>query len=224
MGVWSERSGACDGSPVLDALGVSHGFAVRLAGVDVVVEKAEALERLAEFHGDVQRQCGLGGRRLCLAEQVHGEGVAVVSRGSDVLATGMDALVTQDPEVALGIYVADCCAVYLVDRENGALGLAHSGAKGTRLGVVPRTIEKMQDTFGTKPSSLVVVLSPCIRPPWYEVDFALEIQQQCRNLGVTDVFDSGVCTGTKMDRYYSYRREQGKTGRMLALLGQACSI
>jgi hypothetical protein len=77
----------------------------------------------------------------------------------------------------------------------------------------------MIDRFGSDPADFVVHLSPCIRPPHYEVDFAAEIVQQCRALGVSEIHDSGVCTAGDLDRYYSYRAEKGKTGRMLALLG-----
>jgi polyphenol oxidase len=43
--------------------------------------------------------------------------------------------------------------------------------------------------------------------------------KQCRAAGVTQIHDSGVCTACDLERYYSYRAEKGKTGRMLALLG-----
>jgi copper oxidase (laccase) domain-containing protein len=68
---------------------------------------------------------------------------------------------------------------------------------------------------------MIVQLSPCIRPPHYEVDFAAEIIRQCRVLGVRNVRDCGTCTACDLRRYYSYRAEKGKTGRMLAVLGLA---
>ncbi len=61
-------------------------------------------------------------------------------------------------------------------------------------------------------------LGPCIRPPWYETDFAAEIVRQLRAAGVGRVEDGGTCTAADPERYYSYRREKGQTGRMLALL------
>jgi copper oxidase (laccase) domain-containing protein len=129
-----------------------------------------------------------------------------------------DGLITNQRGVCLGIYVADCCAVYLLDQRFGAIGLVHSGKKGTELGVVPNAIESMGEHFGSRPSDLVVQLSPCIRPPHYEIDFAAEIVRQCHALGVTKVHDSGVCTACDLNRYYSYRAEKGRTGRMLAFL------
>jgi copper oxidase (laccase) domain-containing protein len=97
--------------------------------------------------------------------------------------------------------------------------LAHSGKKGTELGIAPKTIKQMNETFGSDPANMIVQLSPCIRPPHYETDFAAEIIRQCRSCGVKQIHDSGVCTACDLDRYYSYRAEKGKTGRMLALLG-----
>ena len=49
-------------------------------------------------------------------------------------------------------------------------------------------------------------------------DFAAEIVRVCRERGVKNIHDSGVCTACDLERYYSYRAEEGKTGRMLALL------
>jgi len=132
---------------------------------------------------------------------------------------GCDGLITNQCRVALGIYVADCCAVYIVDPKTPAIGLVHSGRKGTELGVVTNAINQMVHRFSSDPANMIVQLSPCIRPPYYEVDFAAEIAQQCRTLGIQQIYDSGICTACDLDRYYSYRSEKGKTGRMLALLG-----
>jgi copper oxidase (laccase) domain-containing protein len=127
-------------------------------------------------------------------------------------------LITNQRGVCLGIYVADCCAVYLVDPVRSAIGLVHSGKKGTELGIASKAIESMAEHFGSHASDLIVQLSPCIRPPHYEIDFAADIVRQCRELGVSSVHDSAVCTACDLDRYYSYRAEKGRTGRMLAFL------
>ena len=205
-------------SLALDALGAPHGFALRQPALDVEVERGEALARLGPAHGELRRELGFGGMLWCMAEQVHGAGVSEATCEGGVHYPGVDALVTSDSRVCLGMYVADCCAVFVVDPENKAVALAHAGAKGTRLGVVPATLELMRRSFASRPEALTVVLSACIRPPLYEVDFAAEIRAQCRELGVSRVVDSGQCTGSDLKRYYSYRMERGRTGRMLALL------
>ena len=130
-----------------------------------------------------------------------------------------DGIITNQRGVALGIYVADCCAVYIVDPTTPAIGLVHSGRKGTELGVVTNAIRQMIQRFGSDPANMVVQLSPCIRPPHYEVDFASEIMRQCRAQGVHYIHDSGTCTACELSRYYSYRAEKGKTGRMQAVIG-----
>jgi copper oxidase (laccase) domain-containing protein len=155
---------------------------------------------------------------LRLAEQVHGNSVAVVTVDSAAKSKQVDALITRDPEVLLGITVADCCAVFLVDPEQCAIGLVHSGKKGTELNIVDAAVQKMATEFGTEPADLVAQLSPCIRPPDYEVDFAADIVRNLKRSGVSSVFDSQENTAADLERYYSYRKEKGRTGRMLALL------
>ena len=62
------------------------------------------------------------------------------------------------------------------------------------------------------------MLGPCIRPPHYEVDFAGEIGRQAGRAGVGNFLDCGLDTAADLDRFYSYRLESGKTGRMMALI------
>lgn len=201
----------------LEATGVArHGFIGRVPGVDVNVDREAALARLEGVHDAVQESLGLG--RLITAEQVHGNQVAVVDRTTLAPVAATDGLLTRDPEVCLGIYVADCGAVFLADPVQRAVGLLHSGRKGTELGISTAAIRRMQEAFGSDPGDLVVQLSPCIRPPHYEIDFAAEIIRQCREAGVKSAHDCGTCTAANVQAYYSYRLEKGKTGRMLALL------
>jgi len=207
--------------PALSALpDVVHGFTLRVHGLKMSHDKAEALARLDSVHREIRAQQGLGAAPFVTAQQVHGNRIAVIdgAMAEDKCFESYDGLITNQRGVCLGIYVADCCAVYLVDPVRGAIGLVHSGKKGTELGVVSKAIESMTGHFGSSASDLVVQLSSCIRPPHYEIDFASEILRQCRELGVITVKDSGVCTACDLNRYYSYRAEKGRTGRMLAFL------
>jgi copper oxidase (laccase) domain-containing protein len=215
--------------PALSAIGICrHAFIQRIPGIDVSHDKGEVLERLDAAHREIRNATGFGDWPLFTAEQIHGNKIAIVDRAvaSAVLSgvdgrefPGCDAIITNQRSVALGIYVADCCAVYIVDPKTPAIGLVHSGRKGTELGVVTNAIKQMIDRFGSDPAEIIVQLSPCIRPPHYEVDFAADIVRQCRALGVHQIHDSGICTACDLERYYSYRAEKGKTGRMLAVLG-----
>jgi copper oxidase (laccase) domain-containing protein len=199
---------------------VVHGFTLRVPGLEMSHDKAEALARLDGVHRKLRSEHGLADMPFITAQQVHGKEIGVVdSRVSeDKCFENCDGLITDQRGVCLGIYIADCCAVFLVDPVQRAIGLMHSGKKGTKLGVVASGIETMTARFGSHPSDLVVQLSPCIRPPHYEIDFAAEVVRQCRDLGVTSVHDCGMCTACDLKRYYSYRAEKGRTGRMLAFL------
>jgi purine-nucleoside/S-methyl-5'-thioadenosine phosphorylase / adenosine deaminase len=215
--------------PALSAIGICrHAFAQRIPGIDVSHDKAEVLKRLAAAHREIRNAIGVGDWPLFTAQQIHGDKIAIVDLAGcggspvgceDKHFASCDGIITNQRGIMLGVYVADCCAVYIVDPNTPAIGLVHSGRKGTELGVVPNAITQMSDRFGSDPAKMLVQLSPCIHPPHYEVDFAVEIVRQCRSLGVKEIHDSDICTACDLDHYYSYRAEKGKTGRMLALLG-----
>jgi polyphenol oxidase len=222
--------------PALNAIEMCrHIFTRRIPGIDVSHDKSEALRRLDAAHREIRRAIGVADWPMVTVEQIHGNRLAIADAkfvlhmqrnpGSGISSelaehfAGCDGIITSQRGVALGIYVADCCAVYIVDPKTPAIGLVHSGRKGTELGVVTNAIKQMIDRFGSDPTNTIVQLSPCIRPPHYETDFAAEIIRQCRALGVKEIHDSGVCTACDLNRYYSYRAEKGKTGRMLALIG-----
>jgi len=222
--------------PALSAIGICrHVFIQRIPGIDVSHDKAEVLERLDAAHREIRKETGFGNWPLFTAEQIHGNEIALIDKVGSALRAdrgrrgaaslpgrefpGCDGIITNQRSVALGIYVADCCAVYIVDPRTPAIGLVHSGRKGTELGVVTNAIRQMIERFGSNPANMIVQLSPCIRPPHYEVDFAAEIIRQCRSIGIKEIHDSGVCTACDLGRYYSYRAEKGKTGRMLAMIG-----
>jgi copper oxidase (laccase) domain-containing protein len=200
---------------------VVHGFTLRVPGIEMSHDKMEALARLDGVHREIRDAQGLGSAPFITAQQVHGERIGIVDKpaAGDECFDSCDGLISlNQPGVCLGIYVADCCAVYIADPVRYAIGLVHSGKKGTELGVVSNAIRTMAQHFGSRASDLIVQLSPCIRPPHYETDFAGQIVRQCLDLGVTAVNDCGVCTACDLNRYYSYRAERGRTGRMLAFL------
>jgi copper oxidase (laccase) domain-containing protein len=187
--------------PALSETGVvEHGFMLRIPGLDVKTDRETALQRLEHYHRD--QLASVGPRSLRLAEQIHGAGVAAVD----------------DPDVVLGIHVADCCAVFLVDPIRRVIGLVHSGKKGTERNIVGAAIRKLRNQFHSESKDLIAVLSPCIRPPYYEVDFAESIVAQIGAENVGKIYDDRENTGSDLERFYSYRMEKGRTGRMLAYL------
>jgi len=220
--------------PALNAIGICrHVFTQRIPGIDVSHGKAEVLNRLDAAHHEIRNAIRVGDWPVFTAQQIHGKQIAVASlavaerRRVDSCSRGpvtrefprCDGIITNQRGIALGVHVADCCAVYIIDPKTPAIGLVHSGRKGTELGVVPNAITQIIERFGSDPANMIVQLSPCIRPPHYEVDFAAEIVRQCRAHGIKEIHDIGLCTACDLDRYYSYRAGKGKTGRMLALIG-----
>jgi polyphenol oxidase len=209
--------------PALAAHGavVAHGFVRRVPGVDLSLSKSEVLERLGPWHESAVEALGFSVDRLFTAKQLHGADVAAITEKSPRQSAGVDGLMTNVPGLLLGIHVADCGPVYILDPVRRAVALLHSGKHGTRLGISARAIGMMREHYGSRPGDLIVQLGPCIRVPQYDVDFASQILTDCIAAGVPrpQVHDCGTCTALDPDRYYSYRRDRGKTGRLLALLG-----
>ncbi len=207
--------------PALDALGFCRSvFIGRTPGIDVLADRETALARLRQSHDQTLASRGFNVTRRASAEQIHGSGVAAVT-GESVAASpvrGVDALATGAPGLCLSIYVADCAAIYFADPRRRVIALAHSGRKGTELNIVGETIALMADRFGSVPANLTIAVSPCIRPPYYEVDFAAQIAAQARACGAGSFHDDGLSTASNAGQFYSYRLEKGRTGRMLAAI------
>jgi copper oxidase (laccase) domain-containing protein len=216
---------SCTGflEPLRELPGVRAGWLGRLLDLDLALERDQAMQRLRPHHQRwVHDQAGPG-VRWWRPEQVHGDGVAVVPANHTIKAAdglpvvpAVDGLITAARGQLLSVVVADCGPLWLAARSGEAVGLVHSGRRGTELGILEQAVKKMTGHFGIRPSELVAVLGPCIRPPHYEVDFAAEIGHQAARLGVGAYHDCGRNTATEPDTCYSYRVERGRTGRMLA--------
>jgi copper oxidase (laccase) domain-containing protein len=188
--------------------GLTHGFSLRT----VAETKAD------EFLPRLLVQLGFSPATAATAEQIHGAGVGIVEAESTFPVPGVDALITARRGVPLVIRCADCAPVYLVDPVTPAVGLVHSGKRGTLAGIVQSTLDAMRDRFGSRPGHCHAFTGPCIGPCHYEMDIASEIERQLHSAGVIDTGQAAVCTACRLDRYFSYRAEKGQTGRMFAVL------
>lgn len=210
--------------PPLDSLpGLVHGFLLRSPEIEVDTDRETALARLAPFYIEQLALLGVCPDHLATGEQVHG---AVIKRVDGAGPSSghfpdTDGLITGTAGQYIGVFVADCGAVFLADPVKRVCAVVHSGKKGTELGIAPAAVAAMQELYGSNPSDLIVQVAPCIRPPAYEIDFAARIVADCVASGVPEanVIDCGICTSRNLERYYSYRTEKGKTGRHFAVIG-----
>ena len=128
--------------PALERAGCVHGFVRRIPGIELSHDKAAILENLDQVHREARHALGLLERKFVTARQVHGNNVAVIDSvpADDKCFERCDGLITNQRDVCLGVYVADCCAIYLVDQNARAIALVHSGKKGTALGIAGKAI------------------------------------------------------------------------------------
>lgn len=184
----------------------------------------------------------LGGSvdRLALGKQVHKADVRYVTMPGEYDET--DAMVTDQPGIWLAIQVADCAPVLLADRKNNIIGAAHAGWRGAVAGIVPKTIKKMVDR-GAQPEQLEAFVGPCISFKNFEVgaevaqefpqdlvdhttysrphaDLKSLVNRQLEQAGVRSesIEISSLCTMEHEEMLYSHRLQNGKTGRMMAVI------
>ena len=88
-------------------------------------------------------------------------------------------MITNVPGIVLATFYADCVPLYFVDPVKKAIGLSHSGWRGTVRKIGKRTVQEMADHYGSRPEDIVAVIGPSICQECYEVseDVILEFQQ-----------------------------------------------
>ena len=106
---------------------IRAAFIQRAPGVEVLADRQIALDRLKSIHLSTMEKAGFAGMPLAQAEQVHSAHVRIVTKSTPFPVPDCDALVTTEAGLCLGIYVADCAAVYLADKYGRGIALAHSG-------------------------------------------------------------------------------------------------
>jgi YfiH family protein len=173
--------------PELEKTGiVDHMFSTRIGGVskgfysecNLSYTRGDEKEAVDENYRRVADALGHG-RSLSdfvLSFQTHTTNIRVVTdedrgKGPDRARdyTDIDGLVTNVPGIILGTFHADCPPVYFIDPAKRAIGLSHSGWKGTKGKIAARTIEKMAENYGTDPKDLICAIGPSICGECYEI-------------------------------------------------------
>ena len=176
---WRERDGVkVLVSKRLEDAGFANGFSTRLGGVSPFPENGlnlagfdeDSSENIAEnrrrFLGALD-----GDFRLATAWQVHGDDIRVVANESDIDNSNekFDGLISQVPNVLVGVKTADCVPVLLADTRTGAFAAVHAGWRGTAQSIVAKAVQKMTAVFGTDPSDLIAAIGPAASGRCYEV-------------------------------------------------------
>jgi polyphenol oxidase len=158
-------------------LGVPHGFFTRRGGVSAgpfaslncSLSSPDEPDAVRRNRALVAHAVGVDAVQLVGLTQVHGTAVV---RVADPWPAGQgpraDAMVTDRPEVALGIVTADCAPVLFIDRARGIAGAAHAGWRGAVAGVLEATVAAMAE-LGADPGGIAAAIGPCIAQPSYEV-------------------------------------------------------
>jgi len=225
--------------------GFVHGFSTRLGGVssgdygslNIGPNTADSPEAIREnrrrffdvFHAEE--------KRAAIPGQVHGDHIAIIEKPGFYPET--DGLITATPGVLLTVQTADCVPVFIVDPVKNVAGLFHAGWRGTAANIVGQGVEIMTRKFGSAPANLTASIGPSIGPCCFEVgdevlkhfplntvegqhvDLWAANQQQLVASGLQDVYikSASMCTFCQQHLFYSHRRDQGVTGRMMAVLG-----
>jgi YfiH family protein len=166
-------------APPLKALGlVNHAFCTKSGGfVREILSSPASDTKRAEEEARLARTFGFEREQLITMDQVHGDRIWIIDKplqsSRSFLNHPSDALLTDQPDIAIGVLTADCVPILLVEPKRSAIGIIHAGWRGTLLGIAQKALHKMTHHFGTHPEDLLVAIGPSIGECCYEVDEAV---------------------------------------------------
>ena len=171
--------------PMLRKTGlVYHGFSTRLGGVsegcyasmNLSFDRGDDPEAVRENFRRIGNAIGVNVEDMVISKQTHTTNVRVVTeedRGKGVVKerdyTDVDGLVTDVRGICLVTSYADCVPLYFVDPVRNAIGLSHSGWRGTVGKIGKKTVELMAERFGSDPSDILACVGPSVCVDCYEV-------------------------------------------------------
>lgn len=181
-----EKDGVCWLTyPALDAQkDFLHGFSTRLGGVskdhlysmNLSFSRGDKEENVRENFRRIASVIGFAEDQMVFSHQTHTANIRKVTkadcgkgynRARDY--ENIDGLITNEPEVVLTTFFADCVPVFLVDPVKKAIGLVHSGWRGTVAKISQEAIRCMQEEYGSKPDDILAAIGPSICQECYEV-------------------------------------------------------
>lgn len=171
--------------PLLDETGiVENAFTTREGGVsegifeslNLSFTRGDDPDAVKENYRRIAAAFGKEVSDIVCSDQTHTTNVRRVDRtygGCGVIKdrpyTDVDGLVTDEPGLILATFYADCVPLYFVDPVHKAIGLSHSGWRGTVERMGQATLDKMKAEFGTDPADVYAAIGPSICQDCYEV-------------------------------------------------------
>lgn len=171
--------------PLLEETGiVRHCFTTRFGGVskgdcatlNLSFARGDDVEAVEENFARVAEAMGVSVEDFVCSDQTHTTNILKVTskeRGCGIVKekeyTDIDGLITNEPNVVLSTFYADCIPLYFVDPVKKAIGLSHSGWKGTLGRIGEKTLEAMKEAYGTNPSDVICAIAPSVCKDCYEV-------------------------------------------------------
>ena len=149
---------------------IVHGFSTRLGGVsegclgsmNLSFSRGDNPENVLENYRRISRAIGFPVESIVTSDQTHTTNVRQVGKedcGCGVLTPrtfhDIDGLITNEPGVTLATFYADCVPLYFYDPIHKAIGLSHSGWRGTVGNIAKATVEAMQKAYHTDPADPV---------------------------------------------------------------------
>ena len=218
-----------------------HGFFTRrggassgvFAGLNCGTGSSDQREVVNINRNRVAEAMDVAPEALLGVHQVHSADVVTVT-GPTTDKPRADAMVTDQPGLALSILTADCQPVLFADTKAGVIGAAHAGWRGTLDGILEATVDAME-ALGADRADMVAVIGPTISQRAYEVgpEFFVHLMAEnpenarffangegdrllfdlpglglhkLRSAGVAEAEWTGHCTYSDPKRFYSYRR------------------
>jgi len=158
-----------------------------------------------------------------------------------------DAIITNEKNVIIGVFTADCVPIILIDEEKEVMAAIHSGWRGTFESITLKTIEKMKHEFNTNEINIKAYIGPHIRKCCYEISEELKLNfiEKKKTISKEELFDGNnlnlescivddlkragvknyninslnLCTHCNDDiKLHSYRKSKGSYGRMFSFI------
>ena len=207
------------------------------------ISTADAPENVSENRSRFWQAMRVDPRQVATSHQIHGSQVLPVTQPGHY--EGYDALITNRAGIVLAVTIADCTPVLIFDPVHRAVAAIHAGWRGTVQNIVVKTLDRMQQDFGTLPNECYAYIGTCIDECSFEVDYDVAEQfsdayrrfepatgkylvnlkkanldqLSARGMASSRIQVSPFSTVLHNQDFFSYRHEGGQTGRMLACIG-----